>query len=97
MKAADSEAPPTFCMRSMMLSNAASLSPASSTSKPLQISPMIRVEHFLGEEVLHDGLHDGEDVSVIASSSSSSSSSSSFAAALLQSQALQGLDEVVSS
>ena len=46
-----------------------------------------RIKHFLREEVLHDGLHDGQDVPVITASFST----------LLQPQAFQSLDEVVSS
>lgn len=45
------------------------------------------VKHFLREKVLHDGLHDGQDVSVFAT----------CFATLFQSQAFQSLDEVISS
>lgn len=46
-----------------------------------------RIKHFLGEKILHDGLHDGQDVSIV---------TTPFAA-LIQSQAFQSLDQVVSS
>lgn len=45
------------------------------------------VKHFLWEEILHDGLHDGQDVSFL----------TAFLWTLIQSQAFQGLNEIISS